>query len=230
MIQFNLLPDVKLDYIKAKKTKRLVILIATLAGGGMLTILIVLFLVVNVLQKRHLKNLNNDVKTYSQKLQNTVDVNKILTIQNQLKSLPDLHNKKVVATRIFNYLSQVTPSLASIAKFNIDFSANTMSFTGSADSLNTINKFVDTLKFTTFATVGSNPKKGNAFSGVVLASFNRDNRAASYQINTNFDPIIFDSANDVNLSVPHIISTRSETEKPTELFQPGATINTNGSR
>lgn len=216
MIQFNLLPDVKLNYIKAKKTKRMAILISVGCGGTALAIVLLLFLAVNVFQKQHLRDLNSDIAKYSQQLRGTKDLDKILTIQNQLKSLPALHDGKVVSSRLFVFLSQLTPSKATISKSNIDFTTNKLTINGSADDISTINKFADTLKFTTY-TAGD--KKGNAFSNVVLTNFNRDNNGTSYQLDMSFDPAIFDNAQDAKLTVPSIISTRSETEKPTDLFQ-----------
>lgn len=225
MIQFNLLPEIKQHYIKANRVKHLVLLGSAVVGGIALSILAILFLVVGVLQKQHLDDLSKDIKTYSTQLQKTSDLNKILTIQNQLKSLPDLHSKKVVASRLFNYLSQLTPIQATIATINIDFATNTITLGGSADSLGTVNKFVDTLKFTTYKVKDTNTTPP-AFSKVVLTSFGRTDTSASYQISTFFDPVIFDGASDVTLAVPHIISTRSETEKPTELFKPTDNPNT----
>ena len=65
MIQFNLLPDVKLEYIKAKRTKRSVMLVSIIATGVALGISIMLFLTVSVLQKQHINNLNNDIQKYT---------------------------------------------------------------------------------------------------------------------------------------------------------------------
>jgi len=218
MIQFNLLPDVKLEYIKSQQMKRTVMMLATVITGVSVGIFVLLFLVVNVAQKQHIKDQNSDIKKYSDQLKATPDLNKILTIQNQLTSLPNLHDKKVVASRLLTYLGQVTPAKATISKYDIDFTANTMTFIGKADSLGTVNKFADTLKFTTYQTsVGGESK--NAFSDIVLTNFNRSDKDASYQIDLKFDPAIFDSASEVTLTVPKIISTRSETEKPEALFQ-----------
>jgi Tfp pilus assembly protein PilN len=225
MIQFNLLPDVKLKFIRARRQKRVIMLVAGGAAGAALIVLVLLFVVVNVLQKKHLSDLTADIKTYNSKIQNTKDISKILTIQNQLGSLPELHNKKAVASRLSVYITQLTPAQVSMSKFSIDFNAHTITFDGSADSLSTVNKFTDTLKFTTYK---AGNKTGNAFSDVVLASFTRGDKDANYQINAKFDPTIFDSANDATLTVPKIISTRSETEKPSALFQeptPGTGVN-----
>jgi len=218
MIQFNLLPDVKQEFMKAKRTKRLAIVLAGVIGGLALTIFIFLFLVVNVVQKKHLHDLNNDIQKYSKQLQDTPDLNKILTIQNQLNSLPALHGQKPVTSRLPNYLGKVTPAQANINKLHVDFTANNAQIVGVSDSLSTVNQFADTLKFTTFTTDASTKGKP-AFSNVVLTSFSRDNTTTNYQLSFNFDPAIFDDQNNITLTVPKTITTRSETEKPSALFQ-----------
>ncbi len=218
MVQFNLLPEVKLDYIKAKHSKQGTVVIASAVALTTLTIFILLFLVVNVVQKKHLSDLNKDIKTYSSQLQNTPDLNKILTVQNQLNSLPDLHAKKPIASRLFSYLGQVTPAKASISRLHIDMEAHTLTIEGTADQLSTVNTYADTLKFTTFNTK-DNSKQSSAFSNVVLTSFSRDATSTNYNLSLSFDPAIFDGAQEVTLTVPKTTTTRSETEKPSALFQ-----------
>lgn len=218
MIQFNLLPDVKLEYLKTRRTQHSVITTAIAVAGALLFILILLMMVVNVFQKKHLRDLNGDIKSYSNKLSEVKGLDKILTVQNQLGSLPALHDQKPVASRLFNFISQLTPAQASIANLGVDFDAHTVNLSGAANSLVTINKFTDTLKFTSFKT-GSQSAENKAFSDVVLTSFNPIENGFSYQLNFNFDPTIFDSKDDVTLSVPNIITTRSSTEKPDALFQ-----------
>lgn len=215
MIQFNLLPDVKLEYIRARRTKRLVMLGSTIVTSVSLAITIVLYTGVNVLQHQHLNNLTRDIDSDSKKLQQVPDLDKILTVQNQLNSLGDLHAKKPVVSRLGGYLSQLTPNEATIGKLEVNFDDSTMSFEGSAPGVDVVNKFIDTMKFTTFQAGNEN---GDAFSEVVLADFSRDADKATYQITLKFNPLIFDSANDVQLKVPNIVTTRSSLEKPGALF------------
>ncbi len=224
MIQFNLLPDVKLEYIRAKRTKRTILLSSILAGGAALFILILLFFVVNVLQKQHLKALDKDISNMTTELRNKADLSKVLTVQNQLSKLPALHDERPVATRLFGYIGQITPAQISIAKLEVNFTDSNFVITGAADSLGTVNKFIDTLKFTnyTYTEEGVEQTK-SAFSEVVMTTFGRDDKGASYIISLKFDPVIFDSkTQDVKLIVPNQITTRSETEKPTDLFQPNS--------
>lgn len=235
MIQFNLLPDIKLEYIKAKRTKRAVILISAAVAGSALALFILFFLVVNVAQKQHLGNLQDDIDGNKKTLQGKQELSQILTIQNQLNSLPALHAQKPVATRIYSYIQQVTPQKASISSLTVNFADQTMKIDGNADTLVTVNTFVDTLKFTTFNTqpsdqeASSGAKSGSAFSEVVLAGFGLNtgqsnaelaaDKRATYSITLKFDPAIFDGTSNATLVTNPQVTTRSETEKPNEIFQ-----------
>lgn len=226
MIQFNLVPDVKLEFIKARRSKHMVLLVAAAVAGVSLTVFILLFLVVNVIQTKRVNDLNKDITKYTQQLEAIPDLNKILTVQNQLNSLSSLHDQKPAVSRLVPYMGQLTPANATISKVKVDFDAHTLDITGNADALSTINKYADTLKFTTY-NIDSNSDNKNAFSDVVLASFataDRNNPQAgiSYQLTLSFDPAIFDITKHVALVTPKIISTRSETEKPTDLFKVNA--------
>jgi len=231
MIQFNLLPDIKLQFVRAKRQKRNVIVISAFAGAASLVILILL-VAINAVQKKHLGDVNKDISKYTSEIKAIPEIDKVLTVQNQLKALPDLHNKKPVTSRIFGYLTQITPAKVSIASLEVSFDANTMTITGSTDNLTTVNKFVDTLKFTTYTAEGdTNALK--PFSEVVLSNFGRTDKDASYSITLKFDSSIFNSAKKITLTVPKIITTRSETEKPGDLFKqqaPAATNNTDGAQ
>lgn len=218
MIQFNLLPDVKQEYIKAKRQKHSVIVVSLLVAAVSLFMFILLFLTVRVFQRTHLSNLDDDITTMTKTLNETADLDKILTIQNQLNSLPGLHDQKPVVTRLTNYLSEITPSQVNIGELEADFDATTISIKGTADSLQSVNKFVDTIKFTTFKD-GEEEATEPPFTAVVLSDFVRNNTETTYTITFSFNKIIFDGNHDIKLTVPQITSTRSETEKPTELFK-----------
>ena len=223
MIQFNLLPDIKQQYMKAQRQKHMVVFISTLGMIIAVAIFVVLLLVTQLWQKKSISDLNGDIKQYSNELSSTDDFSKILTVQNQLNSLPALHDKKAVASRLSGYMTQLTPAKANVSKLDVDFAQNTISISGSADSLATVNTYVDTLKFTTFSAEGDDSKKDSAFSSVVLAAFGKNSGATTYTITATFDPIIFSGEQEVTLTVPQITSSRSATEQPTDLFQSDAT-------
>lgn len=219
MIQFNLLPSVKLEYIKARRTKRLVMSIAIVAGVFSFAIFGLLFVNVNFLQTGHISNLTKEIEDNTKKLQEIEDIDKVLTVQNQLTELTGLHEKKPAADRALTYISQVTPQKATTSQVSVDFENQTISISGTTDSLVTVNKFADTLKFTKYV-VNDSTDQINAFSNVVLANFSVTDDQTTYQIDLKFNPEIFDNTQTIKLSIPNIISTRSQTQKPSEnLFQ-----------
>lgn len=218
MIQFNLLPDVKIEYLKARRQKHIVMLASGLTIAISIVAIIILATTVFGLQRKNISDLTNDIQAATSELQSTPDLDKILTVQNQLNVLPQLHDDKPVASRIFGYINQATPNNVSIARLNVNFESQTMRISGAADSLETINQFVDTLKFTEYTTDGDETSH-QAFTGVVLTNFGRDNANASYTIELNFDPTIFSQQAQAELKVPNIVTTRSGVAQPEVLFE-----------
>jgi hypothetical protein len=223
MVQFNLLPDVKLEYIKAQRSRRLVLSVAVLVSAVSLGLMILLFSV-GRLQQKHLDDLSKDITSQSAKLKAQPNIDKILTVQNQLDSLGGLHADKPAASRLFGYLNDVTPAQISITSYSTDFTTQTATITGTADALSTVNKYVDTLKFTTYK-VPNDDTETKAFSNVVLGGFalvtgaKDTTQPATYTITLVYDKVIFDIAQNVSLSVPNQITTRSQINQPTELFK-----------
>ncbi len=234
MTQLNLLPDVKLKYLKAQRIRRLTIVVAIMVSAAALGILILLLLA-EVYQKHTLNNLNNDVAAKTSQLQGEPHINNVLTVQNQLNSINTLHDSEPAATKLFDYLNELTPSTVTISSLSADFNARSMEISGSASGINNINQFVDTLKFTTYST-GKNTANNLAFNNVVLSSFGVSSQgdssspASSYTIDLNFDPTIFIVTKNVALSVPSIVTTRSSLENPGPLFVKGASSSNGGSR
>lgn len=223
MVQLNLLPDIKQEFVKARRLKRLVMAVSIVATAIALIVFIVLLLMVDIVQKTNLSNIDKDIATYSAKLKATPDLNQILTVQNQLNSLPALNAQKPATSRLFGYINQLTPAKVNITSLNIDYKLYKITISGTADTADTINTFVDTLKFTSYNAQASNSVKSTAkaFSNVVLTAFSRNTTQAVYTIDFTFDPLIFDNTNTVTLTVPNIISTRSEVNQPKALFQQG---------
>jgi len=227
MIQFNLLPNVKVELIAAKKTKHLVLLVATFVVVGSLSVVTILATVVLVWQTTSLKDLDRNIKASANDLRSQTDIDKVLTVQNQLSSIDGLHSQKPEVARVFGYLAQITPSKITVATLAVDFATPTIAITGQAPSLEEVNKYVDTLKFTTVDNKdkGSVVQSGSkAFSAVVLSSYSIDSSGASFSITLNYEPMIFSSAEtNIKLTVPQITSTRSETERPADIFKENAT-------
>lgn len=232
MIQLNLLPDVKLEYIKAERSRRLIFSISFLVAAASI-VLLLLLLSVEGLQKKHLNDLTKDIASNSKKLQNEPQITKILTVQNQLGSLTELHAQEPAAGRLFTYLNQVTPNNVNITDLKADFTQQTMTITGTSDSLANVNKYIDTLKYTTFTT-GDGSKPQPAFNNIVLSSFSLNSgtqdasQAANYTITLSFDKTIFDITQNVKLEVPSVTTTRLGVDQPTDLFKAAPATNAGG--
>jgi hypothetical protein len=228
MIQFNLLPDVKIEYIKAQRTRQTMLSVSVLVTIASLVIF-GLTLGANLLQKRNIKNLSKDITSQTAQLKNKPGIDRVLTVQNQLGTLTTLHGGKPAVTRLFTYLNQITPNEVSITSFNADFNTHLTSIVGTTDSIGTANKFVDTLKFTMYTT-STVTQQTHAFTDVVLSSFSvasksvtssspTGTKTSTFTVSLTYAPDIFDIKQDkVNLIVPSIITTRSEVDKPTDLF------------
>lgn len=231
MTQVNLLPDVKVEFVKARRLKRTILAVCFLISAVALAIFALLFISVTVVQKEHLSNLDDDIANSTNQLEATPDIAKILTIQNQLGALSNLHGEKPVASRIFTYIRQLAPTEASIDTLTVDFDGQTMTITGKAVNLAAVNKFTDTLKFTSFS-IESEGETSNkpAFSEVTLKEFGLDNasseagKSASYSIELKYAPEVYSSASNIKLTIPNQVTTRSETEKPSNVFEEPTTI------
>lgn len=228
MIQFNLLPDVKVEYLKAQNARKMVTIISIAITSASLVFLALIYSI-HFFKMQHLEALSEDITSINSQLAKQTEVDKKLTVQNQLSSLTKLHEGKPASPRLFDYLNQVTPNkVIGISELKVGYTESTMSISGVSDSLISVNKYVDTLKFTDYVEGGSKPVK--AFKGVVLSEFKYEtpdektgskDLPASFTIEMTYEPIIFDNTKKVTLQVPSIITTRSSVNQPTELLKPG---------
>lgn len=234
MIQFNLLPDVKLEYIRSRRMQRSVTLIAVVASALSVGLLILLFLVVNGIQKTHLKNLDNNISTLSTELESDEELSKILTIQNQLTQLPGLHEEKPQISRMKNFLLKVRPTDPAEVSYGIvdvNTAENIITITGRADTFKSVNTLVDALKFVKYSVDGEE-KEEKPFTKVTIIDFeivknlegseNSEDDGATYTIEMVYDPIIFDNTQNVSLILGKQISTRSLVGRP--LFEEIPTV------
>jgi Tfp pilus assembly protein PilN len=224
MIQINLLPSIKAEYVKAQRTKRTVITVSIIAIGVSLGIVGILASIAYGAQNLQLSNLQKDIEKSEQNIKAVPDLDKILTIQNQLVALTPLHDAKPVMSRLFTYLQQTTPDSVTLEKYSIKNDELTWTVDGEASSIELINKYVDTLKFTEIATTQEGQEPTRAFSEVVLSSFAKSQDGYTYSIAFKFNDQLFSSGNpDIKLVVPNIVTTRSQTQLPTgSIFAPSS--------
>lgn len=227
MLELNLLPDVKIKFLKSQRLKHLIVSSCIIVSIVFLVLFGSFIYYVYIYQKNSISNQNSKIDSYISQIKNNKNLNKILTIQNQLNSLPNIESQTTVPSRLFGFISQFTPAKATISDFNVDLTSNSITINGSADSLSTVNQFVDTLKFTTYNTPVS--KTTSAFNTVSLASFGYSTStsnplsSAQYSITFNYDPTLLSNSSNVNLIVPNITTTRSILNQPLNLFKSNGT-------
>ena len=225
-VQFNLLPSVKLDYIRATTTRNRVTQLAIVVSAASLALLLVMVVFVEAIQKKQLSDAAGQITSTTNTIQSQPEITKILTVQNQLTTLVTLHSQKHITSRLFDYLVQLTPATVNLSRLSIDNSKNTIAIDGTADSAASVNQFADTLKFTQF-TIGKDTTTHPAFSSVVVSNFNISTSNVSYSLSLNFDPDLFsnnlkDSSGTLaapTLVVPNQTTTRSALSDPNSLFK-----------
>ncbi len=226
MTQFNLLPDIKLEYLKAQRNRKLVFSISFIVAISAM-ILVGLLFSYTLVQKAQINKLASDIKVQGATLGKQANLNAILTIQNQIQTLTTLHEQEPNVTNLATYLNQLIPVTANLSSLSVDFNAHTIDMSGNADNLVTINQLVDIIKFANYTIKGQSGTTP-AFSSVVLSSFGVSNQGASYTIDFNFDPTLFDNTQQVTLNIPTKVTTRSQIDQPIQLFNQPKTSGAKG--
>lgn len=229
MIQLNLLPDLKKEYIKAQKTKSTVIGVSILVTIGALGLSALLFVYVTFLQQIQINMATDDIAKKESQLQSVNGIDKYLTIQAQLAALPDLHNNKGSYDRLFTYLGVINPSApnnVAINNLQLITDERAMILTGTTQSFETLNVFVDTLKNAqiNFKSNGQGDVvKENMFEQVLIQSTGlarvNGQPAVTFTIKTIYNADDFNVQNtDVSASVPNITTTQSVTQSTQQIF------------
>lgn len=108
MIQVNLIPDVKLQYIRAQKTKDLVIAICFIVAGASIAVVVLLSLFWGVLSGVGVHTSGRIDEEYK-KLTDVQDVGKLVTTQHQLAKITSIHEGRSMNSRIFSILQAILP-------------------------------------------------------------------------------------------------------------------------
>lgn len=225
MIQLNLLPDLKKEFIKAQKVKALVITIAIFTTIGAVGVSALLFVYVTFVQQFQVKLVTDDIARKMQQLKGINDIDKYLTVQNQLGSLPGLHESKGIYSRLFDFMSVLNPSApnnVSLSDLKVITEEKSIVFTGTSKSYETFNVFVDTLKHAqaTYKAGGQGDAvTENVFDQVLVQSADltrsTGESVVDFIVRTTYKDSVFDAKNtDMSATVPNITTTQSVTQSP----------------
>lgn len=155
MIEINLIPDVKLELLKAHRQRKTVISISILVA--MVSVGVVVLLALYAFGAQTIANVlaDDSIKSESEKLSKVEDLSKTLTIQNQLTALQKQHAEKNVTSRLFDIISTTVPegeNKVLVSRISLDDEENLISIEGEASNgYEALEVFKKTIALTTFS-------------------------------------------------------------------------------
>lgn len=197
MIQVNLLPDVKREYLRAQQMKHIFMVVSILSTITALGLLALLFAYVQIVQPRHRANLQEDIDAGISELKNNKDAVKIVTTQGVLEQIPGLQDKKFVTSSLFNYLIEFTPRDVAYNKVRLDLATNTLTLSGQTTTLERANVLANNLKSANFTYTEDDANSSKKpFSNIVFNTLGKSNEAldgknVGFEITLQIDPIMF---------------------------------------
>ena len=235
MIQFNLLPDVKVQYIKTQRISRLVIIASILAVVGAVIVITSLYFRAEA-QESKLTTLTKEADSIFNEIrhaeinvladesdqQGASDINELLTIQAQLASLTGLHEQKPAVERVEAYLDKILPAGVEIREISLDFEKNTFllsgtvvgSENGQVTSLERANILVDTIEFTEYLIGDDEATRKRPFILDPPNLASSEGEKTTFSFMGVFDPVIFDSqVDDIEMIVPDLDTTHIEADE-----------------
>ena len=156
MIEVNLVPDVKKEFLRARKIRNIITFSVIIATSITIAITGILAFTVFVVQQVTLDNLKKDAETeYSSITRSHADLDTILTIQNQLTQIDTLNSNKFLTSRLFNVLVAIVPTGENdvkVSEMKFDRSTNTLSVSGHGKSrFIALDAFRKTIERTTYS-------------------------------------------------------------------------------
>ena len=176
MIFINLLPDIKLEYARALRVKRLLVLMSAVLITCCIIVVSVLFFYAEIQQPRQIARIEGTASTVDgqtvykpadsnlailAEIEENKRVGQILTIQQQLNTLPGLREDRVAVDRLFQtasgdaderkkdlaFLDTLIPETSTVESANFDFENNTYTISGKTDTAHSANILYLTVQY-----------------------------------------------------------------------------------
>lgn len=155
MIEINLIPDVKQEFIRAQRLRTMVVSFSILACLIAAGAVVVLSLYVFGAQGLRSTLLDNSIDSEAKKLASVEDLPNALTVQKQLETLPMQNDDKHVTSRLFDVLSTVVPTgknAVQVRSASVDTENSTITLEGEAKSgYVALDAFKKTIQATDFS-------------------------------------------------------------------------------
>lgn len=134
--EINLVPEVKLQMIKAQKLRNLVLYVCILVSAVSVGVVVVLFAIKSG-QDIAMANQDGKLETLSAKLMGYEELGDIVTIQAQLEKLSQIQGNKKVLSRVFGAMNVMLPQggdSVQLSDLRLDFTTNVLRIEGQADA------------------------------------------------------------------------------------------------
>ncbi len=227
MIRLNLLPDIKREYLKARRAQAQVIGWAILLSMIAIGLTVALALWVYVAQNLHKTLLTNSINDKQAELIKITDIDKYVTIQNQLANLSSLHDGKNDFSRLFSILPILNPKApnnVSLTSVDVDDETHTIIFQGEAADFSGLVTFRDIMENAQaeyrVTSEANETTKEPLFSELTILEQTMSKtsdglRVVGFKISAVYNQAAFlHSSRDVNVTIPKLETTPSKQDSP----------------
>lgn len=109
MIQINLIPDIKRDYLRARRTRDIAVSVSMIAGLASIGVVGLLLLVLGTQTGREVLA-DRSIDSEYEQLSSVEDLSDMVTIDNQLSLISGQHATKSMHSRMFSILEAINPA------------------------------------------------------------------------------------------------------------------------
>lgn len=134
--EINLVPEVKMQMIKAQKMRNLVLFVCIVVSSVAVSVVLVLF---GIKSGQDIAMAGKDTRLalMSQKLNEYAELNDLVTIQGQLTGITDIAARRTVISRVFGALAVMVQQGADdvkLSELRVDLDSSTLTLEGQTDA------------------------------------------------------------------------------------------------
>ena len=229
MIELNLLPDVKKDFLKAQRTRNSVISGAIIITIAAAVITAILASTVYIGQNAVIALQTKSVKEKNDKLKSQPEIEKYLTVQNQLKNIDALHSDKLLYSRAFTYiqaLNPATPNNIALSSIALKKEESLLELEGTVRNFEALTIFKTTLesaklKYETAGTEGSQETQMFTTVSLLDAGLRSSDKGSvvGFKLQLVYPETIFQRETlNGKIEVPSEVTSDGDRNAPKELF------------
>lgn len=143
-VAINLVPQDKQNQALDDRKKKLAFSLILLINGGLIGLMIVLFLIVQG-QNFAIKRVTSDIKDKHEEFTGTPNVKEIVSLQRNLEALPGLYRTRAVYTRFLTVFEDVAPTQIVISSLSSAVDGE-LEVTGTAPNYRLVTKLAEAMK------------------------------------------------------------------------------------